>query len=148
MPLLFFPNNLISVPSLLEFLNRNINSIKQCTKQWAIFTMLLHGINRLFIAFLLHSRKHPYHSHKGNWKLTPPPPPPPPPLPPSDVLIHFSSLPLLSTRNFLHGGVWIFSRTTQWPSFHVVTSLTFCAHRVNPLSRNAPQCALLIFLLV
>jgi hypothetical protein len=28
-----------------------------------------------------HSRKHPYHPHGGNWKLTP--------LPPSDVLIHF-----------------------------------------------------------
>ena len=27
-----------------------------------------------------HSRKHPYHPHRGNWKLTP--------LPPSDVLIH------------------------------------------------------------
>jgi hypothetical protein len=27
-----------------------------------------------------HSRKHPYHPHGGNWKLTP--------LPPSDVLIH------------------------------------------------------------
>ena len=27
-----------------------------------------------------HSRKHPYHTHGGNWKLTP--------LPPSDVLIH------------------------------------------------------------
>ena len=27
-----------------------------------------------------HSRKHPYHPHRGNWKLTP--------LPPLDVLIH------------------------------------------------------------
>ena len=29
-----------------------------------------------------HSRKHPYHPHGGNWKLTP--------LPPLDVLIHFT----------------------------------------------------------
>jgi hypothetical protein len=48
-----------------------------------------------------HSRKHPYHPHGGNSKLTP--------LPPSDVLIHlllsetiFSPPP--DGRNFLCGG--------------------------------------------
>jgi hypothetical protein len=48
-----------------------------------------------------HSRKHPYHPHGGNRKLTP--------LPPSDVLIHlllsetiFSPPP--DCRNFLCGG--------------------------------------------
>ena len=50
-----------------------------------------------------HSRKHPYHPHGGNWKLTP--------LPPSDVLIHFTiirndfvSPPPPDGRNFLRGG--------------------------------------------
>ena len=47
-----------------------------------------------------HSRKHPYHPQRGNWKLTP--------LPPLDVLIHlllpetiFFSPPTLDGRNFL-----------------------------------------------
>jgi hypothetical protein len=59
-----------------------------------------------------HSRKHPYHPHGGNRKLTP--------LPPSDVLIHlllsetiFSPLPLQTAEISSVGGVWIFSGTTQ-----------------------------------
>ena len=59
-----------------------------------------------------HSRKHPYHPHGGNRKLTP--------LPPSDVLIHlllsetiFSPLPLQMAEISSMGGVWIFSGTTQ-----------------------------------
>jgi hypothetical protein len=54
-----------------------------------------------------HSRKHPYHPHGGNRKLTP--------LTPSDVLIHlllsetiFSPLPLQTAE------VWIFSGTTHY----------------------------------
>ena len=47
-----------------------------------------------------HSRKHPYHPHRGNRKLTP--------LPPSDVLIHLllseTIFPPPDGRNFLHGG--------------------------------------------
>jgi hypothetical protein len=50
-----------------------------------------------------HSRKHPYHPHGGNRKLTP--------LPPLDVLIHsllsetnFFSPPPSDGRNFLCGG--------------------------------------------
>ena len=48
-----------------------------------------------------HSRKHPYHPHRGNRKLTP--------LPPSDGLIHlsetiFSPLHPPDGRNFLRGG--------------------------------------------
>jgi hypothetical protein len=61
-----------------------------------------------------HSRKHPYHPHGGNRKLTP--------LPPLDVLIHlllsetiFSPLPLRMAEISSVGGVsWIFSGTTQW----------------------------------
>jgi hypothetical protein len=59
-----------------------------------------------------HSRKHPYHPHGGNRKLTP--------LPPSDVLIHlllsetiFSPLPFPTAEISSVGGVWIFSGTTQ-----------------------------------
>jgi hypothetical protein len=51
-----------------------------------------------------HSRKHPYHPHGGNWKLTP--------LPPSDVLNTFTiitnnffSPPSPDGRNFLRGGI-------------------------------------------
>jgi hypothetical protein len=51
-----------------------------------------------------HSRKHPYHPHGGNWKLTP--------LPPSDVLIHLllsetilSPLPLRTAEISSVGGV-------------------------------------------
>ena len=50
-----------------------------------------------------HSRKHPYHPHGGNWKLTP--------LPPSDVLIHLllsetilSPLPLRTAEISSVGG--------------------------------------------
>ena len=60
-----------------------------------------------------HSRKHPYHLHGGNRKLTP--------LPPSDVLIHlllsetiFSPLPLRTAEISSVGGVWIFSGTTHY----------------------------------
>jgi hypothetical protein len=60
-----------------------------------------------------HSRKHPYHPHRGNMKLTP--------LPPSDVLIHlllsetiFSPLPLCTAEISSVGGVWIFSGTTHY----------------------------------
>jgi hypothetical protein len=60
-----------------------------------------------------HSRKHPYHPHRGNWKLIS--------LPPSDVLIHlllwetiFSPLPLWTAEISSVGGVWIFSGTTQY----------------------------------
>ena len=59
-----------------------------------------------------HSRKHPYHPHGGNWKLTP--------LPPSDVLIHLllsetilSPFPLRTAEISSVGGVWIFSGTTH-----------------------------------
>ena len=59
-----------------------------------------------------HSRKHPYHPHGGNRKLTP--------LPPSDVLIHLllsetivSPLPLRTAEISSVGGIWIFSGTTQ-----------------------------------
>ena len=59
-----------------------------------------------------HSRKHPYHPHGGNRKLTS--------LPPSDVLIHlllsdtiFSPLPLRTAEISSVGGVWIFSGMTQ-----------------------------------
>jgi hypothetical protein len=59
-----------------------------------------------------HSRKHPYHPHGGNRKLTP--------LPPSDVLIDlllsetiFSPLPLRTAEISSVGGVWIFSGTTH-----------------------------------
>ena len=59
-----------------------------------------------------HSRKHPYHPHGGNGKLTP--------LSPSDVLIHlllsetiFSLLPLRTAEISSVGGVWIFSGTTH-----------------------------------
>jgi hypothetical protein len=51
-----------------------------------------------------HSRKHPYHPHGGNWKLTP--------LPPSDILIHLllsetilSPLPLRTAEISSVGGV-------------------------------------------
>jgi hypothetical protein len=64
-----------------------------------------------------HSRKHPYHPHGGNWKLTS--------LPPSDVLIHlllsetiFSPLPLRTAEISSVGGVWIFSGTTQCHFLH------------------------------
>jgi hypothetical protein len=64
------------------------------------------------IVVMGHSRKHPYHPHGGNKKLTP--------LPPSDVLIHlllsetiFSPLPLRMAEISSVGGVWIFSGTTQ-----------------------------------
>jgi hypothetical protein len=60
-----------------------------------------------------HSRKHPYHPHRGNRKLTP--------LPHSDVLIHlllsetiFSPLLLRTAEISSVGGVWIFSGTTQF----------------------------------
>jgi hypothetical protein len=60
-----------------------------------------------------HSRKHPYHPHGGNRKLTP--------LPPSDVLIHLllsetilSPLPLRTAEISSVGGVWIFSGTTHF----------------------------------
>jgi hypothetical protein len=60
-----------------------------------------------------HSRKHPYHPHGGNRKLTP--------LPPSDVLIHlllsetiFSPLPLQTAEIPSVRGVWIFSGTTHY----------------------------------
>ena len=63
-----------------------------------------------------YSRKHPYHPHGGNWKLTP--------LPPSDVLIHlllsetiFSPLPLRTAEISSVGGVWIFSGTTHFPKY-------------------------------
>ncbi len=59
-----------------------------------------------------HSRKHPYHPHGGNRKLTP--------LPPSDVLLHlllsetiFSPLPLRTAEISSVGGAWIFSGTTH-----------------------------------
>jgi hypothetical protein len=59
-----------------------------------------------------HSRKHPYHPHEENWKLTP--------LHPSDVLAHLllsetilSPLPLRTAEISSVGGVWIFSGTTQ-----------------------------------
>ena len=69
--------------------------------------------NNLTTTIMGHSRKHPYHPHGGNGKLTP--------LPPSDVLIHlllsetiFSPLPLRTAEiSSVHGGVWIFSGTTQ-----------------------------------
>jgi hypothetical protein len=58
-------------------------------------------------------RKHPYHPHRGNCKLTP--------LPPSDVLIHLllsetilSPLPLRTAEISSVGGVWIFSGTTYF----------------------------------
>jgi hypothetical protein len=54
-----------------------------------------------------HSRKHPYHPHRGNRKLTP--------LPPSDVLIHlllsetiFSPLPLRTAEISSVGGMDLF----------------------------------------
>jgi hypothetical protein len=63
------------------------------------------------VGILGHFRKHPYHSHGGNRKLTP--------LPPSDVLIHLllsetilSPLPLGTAEISSVGGVWIFSGTT------------------------------------
>jgi hypothetical protein len=69
-----------------------------------------------------HSRKHPYHPHGGNRKLTP--------LPPSDVLIHlllsetiFSPLPLRTAEISAVGGVWIFSVTTHHIFYFFMTFL-------------------------
>jgi hypothetical protein len=60
-----------------------------------------------------HSRKHPYHPHGGNRKLTP--------LPPLDVLIHsllsetiFSPLPLRTAEISSVGEVWIFYGMIQF----------------------------------
>ena len=65
-----------------------------------------------------HSRKHPYHPHRGNKKLTP--------LPPSDVPIHlllsetiFSPLPLRTAEISSVGGVWICSGTTHLLKLYV-----------------------------
>ena len=79
-----------------------------------------------------HSRKHPYHPHGRNRKLTP--------LPPSDVLIHlllsetiFSPLLLRTAEITSVGGVWIFSGTTQyskWWTFRTRVPL------ITALARN------------
>jgi hypothetical protein len=70
-------------------------------------------IQTLTLTPMGHSRKHPYHPHRGNRKLTP--------LPHSDVLIHlllsetiFSPLLLRTAEISSVGGVWIFSGTTQF----------------------------------
>ena len=59
-----------------------------------------------------YSRKHSYHPHGGNWKLTP--------LPPSDVVMHlllsetiFSPLLLRMAEISSVGGVRVFSGMTQ-----------------------------------
>ena len=77
-------------------------------------SLLLFYFIRLIEGPMSHSRKHPYHPHRGNRKLTP--------LLPSDVLIHlllsettFSPFPLRTAEISSVGGVWIFSGTTQYP---------------------------------
>jgi hypothetical protein len=81
----------------------------------------------MMIITMGHSRKHPYHPHRGNKKLTP--------LPPSDVLIHlllsettFSPLPLRTAEISSVGGVWIFSGTTQYcPMIYLSSTQVFAA---------------------
>jgi hypothetical protein len=59
-----------------------------------------------------HSRKHPYHPHEGNRKLTPPPFG----CPNTFTIIrnNIFSPPPPDGRNFLRGGVWIFSGATHF----------------------------------
>jgi hypothetical protein len=85
-----------------------------------------------------HFRKHPYHPHRGNWKLTP--------LPPSDVLIHLllsetilSPIPLRTAAISSVGGVWIFSGTTQWVNtFFGLDRITFSSFGLDRI-RNVEK---------
>jgi hypothetical protein len=76
----------------------------QTVKKLKLEIYNVHGI-------LGYSRKHSYHPHRGNWKLIPSPFG----CPNTFTIIrnNFLSPPPPEGRNFLRGGVWIFSGTTH-----------------------------------
>jgi hypothetical protein len=85
-----------------------------------------------------HSRKHPYHSHRGNWKLNPPTPFG---CPNTFTIIrnNFVSPPPPDGRNFLRGGVWIFPGTTQSSIYFFIDRFRFF-HRYPTLLCSTNKC--------